>query len=204
MIRCQLTIRISILNYGVGNLYSLQAALKREGAVSEITKDLRKAKLADAILLPGVGNFTAATSKIRAPEVREIVTNGKPLLGICLGLQLFFHSSEEGRGIGLDLLPGEVKRLPAGVKVPQIGWNLLKIRQQNELVDGLPSDGWVYYVHSYYPSTDGEWVAGTSEYGVQYPCLIAWKNIFGTQFHPEKSGITGRLILQNFLKILRR
>jgi len=182
----------------------LQAALKREGAASEITKDLRKTKLADAILLPGVGNFTAATSKIRAPEVREIVTNGKPLLGICLGLQLFFHSSEEGRGIGLDLLPGEVKRLPAGVKVPQIGWNLLKIRQQNELVDGLPSDGWVYYVHSYYPSTDGEWVTGTSEYGVQYPCLIAWKNIFGTQFHPEKSGITGRLILQNFLKILRR
>jgi glutamine amidotransferase len=182
----------------------LQAALKREGAHCDVTKDLRKVKSADALLLPGVGSFTAATSKIRAPAVREIVLNGKPLLGICLGLQLFFRSSEEGRGRGLELLPGEVKRLPAGVKIPQIGWNLLKIKRQNELVEGLSNDGWVYYVHSYYPSTDGQWVAATSEYGVQYPCLIAWKNIFGTQFHPEKSGITGRLILRNFLNIIRR
>jgi len=182
----------------------LQTAFKREGAHCDITKDIKKTKFADALVLPGVGNFTTATSKIRVSELREIIMNGKPVFGVCLGLQLFFRSSEEGKGIGLELLPGKVKRLPAEVKIPQIGWNSLNIMKQSELVDGLSNNEWVYYVHSYYPSTDGEWVVGTSEYGIQYPCLISWKNIFGTQFHPEKSGITGRVILRNFLGLLRK
>ena len=197
-------LEISIFNYGAGNLYSIQAALRREGVRPRITKDAKRVRSSDALILPGVGSFTQATGRLPIEEIRETIRAGKPVLGICLGLQLFFRSSEEGPGVGLDLIPGSVKRLPDGVKVPQIGWNTVMIRKSSELVDGISEGSWVYYVHSYYPSTRGQWVAATSRYGVDYPCLVASKNIFGTQFHPEKSGISGRKVLQNFLKIARR
>ncbi len=196
--------RISIFNYGVGNLYSLQAALKREGVEPYLASDIRRASDADALLLPGVGNFSEAARKLPLDEIRDLVRSGKPLLGVCLGLQLFFERSDEGPGRGLCLLPGRVKRLPSIVKVPQIGWNVLKIKHHNGLVAGLPDRSWVYYVHSYYPVTRGPWVIATSEYGLEYPSLIANKNIFGTQFHPEKSGSTGRTILRNFLRLIRK
>jgi glutamine amidotransferase len=197
-------LRISIFNYGVGNLYSITAALLREGATPRITKDVKLVRDSDAILLPGVGSFTQATRMLPAQEIREAVDSGTPVLGICLGLQLFFRGSEEGPGRGLDLLPGHVRRLPDTVKVPQIGWNTVKIRNADELLDGVPDESWVYYVHSYYPSTRGRWVAATTRYGVEYPCIVTSKNLFGTQFHPEKSGNTGRRILRNFLKVARR
>ncbi len=133
-----------------------------------------------------------------------MVNDGKPLLGVCLGLQLFFQNSAEGPGKGLRIFPGTVKRLPSTVKVPQIGWNTLKVTNRNELMAEIPNNSWVYYVHSYYPSTSGNWVAATSEYGLEYPSIIAQKNILGTQFHPEKSGNTGRIILRNFLRLIRR
>ncbi len=196
--------RIAIFNYGVGNLYSIETALKREGVQPELTTSMRKAKTADALVLPGVGSFTAATRKLPRDEIREMTKNGKPLLGICLGFQLFFDRSEEGPGKGLSIFPGNVKRLPSTVKVPQIGWNTLKIKKRSEFVDAVPDESWVYYVHSYYPTTDGEHVAATSEYGLQYPSLIAQDNIYGTQFHPEKSGSTGRVILRNFIRLVRR
>ncbi len=196
-------VRISILNYGVGNLYSIQAALEREGAEVEITKEMGKNRDVDALVLPGVGSFNEAARKLPRKAILEM-SESKPLLGICLGLQLFFESSDEGKGRGLSILPGRVRRLPSTVKVPQIGWNTLKIRNYCEFVDGIPDESWVYYVHSYYPETQGKWVSGTSEYGIEYATLVANGNMLGTQFHPEKSGRTGRMILQNFLRVVRK
>lgn len=199
-----MSLLVTIFNYGAGNLYSIQAALKKEGVRSRLTKGASSLADSDAILLPGVGSFTQATKMLPMEEIRDAVQSGQPLLGICLGLQLFFGRSEEGPGKGLGLLKGTVERLPPTVKVPQIGWNTLKIRNSSELATGLPDEPWVYYVHSYYPVTDGPWVTATSEYGVEYASIVAWKNIYGTQFHPEKSGRTGRTILRNFLRSVRR
>ena len=196
--------RVSIFNYGVGNLYSLQTALKREGAKPQITSDIRKVKVADALLLPGVGSFSEAASKLPRNEIHDLAGAGKPILGVCLGLQLFFDSSDEGPGRGLELISGQVRRLPSTVKVPHIGWNVLKVRKRSELVEGVPDESWVYYVHSYYPDTQDDCIVATTDYGLEYPCLIAKNNVIGTQFHPEKSGPSGRTILQNFLRLVKR
>jgi glutamine amidotransferase len=193
-----------IFNYGAGNLFSIQVALKKEGAVPTITKTGSKMDEADALLLPGVGSFDQAVKALPMAEIRDAVKSGKPLLGICLGLQLFFAGSEEGTKKGLSLLDGTVKRFPLSVKVPQIGWNTLNVRRENELVSGLPRSPWVYYVNSYYPETDGEWVVATSKYGLRFPSLVVEKNVYGAQFHPEKSGPAGRTILQNFLRVVKR
>jgi glutamine amidotransferase len=195
--------RIVIFNYGVGNLYSIQTALKREGVQPQLTKDVRKAKTADGLLLPGVGSFTTATRTFPRNEMRDIVKSGKPLIGICLGLQLFFDRSDEGPGRGLGIFPGRVKRLPSTMKVPQIGWNVLRIKNCSEFVEAVANGSWVYYLHSYYAATHGKHVIATSEYGLEYPCLIAQGNVFGTQFHPEKSGKAGSMILRNFLRLVK-
>ncbi len=159
-------------------------------------------KDSDAVVLPGVGGFRVAAARIPRDELRDLAMSGKPIVGICLGMQLLLESSEEGPGRGLALLPGRVKRLPANVKVPQIGWNTITVRKQTGLTEGLPKECWVYYVHSYYPATAGNWVLATSEYGLEYPCLISKGNLIGTQFHPEKSGRTGRIILRNILRMI--
>ncbi|MDA4122426.1 MAG: imidazole glycerol phosphate synthase subunit HisH [Thaumarchaeota archaeon] len=195
---------MTIFNYGAGNLFSIQAALRKEGAKPSVTKTGSGMKEADALILPGVGSFDQAANSLPMEEIREVIRSGKPTLGICLGLQLFFGGSEEGRAKGLSLLKGRVRRLPPSVKVPQIGWNTLNVERENELVSGLDKEPWVYYVNSYYPETDGKWVVATSDYGVRFPCLVAEKNFYGTQFHPEKSGATGRTILQNFLKAAKK
>lgn len=196
--------RVCILNYGVGNLYSLRAALKRENVQPQLVTDVRRARSADALLLPGVGNFREVARRIQREEIQDLAGGGKPLIGICLGLQLFLERSEEGAGRGLGLLPGQVKRLPSTVKVPQIGWNTLTETNPSELVDEIANGSWVYYIHSYYPETSGAWVVATSRYGVEYPTLIAHKNVFGSQFHPEKSGKTGRTILRNIIRLVKR
>ena len=196
--------RVMIFNYGAGNLFSIQAALKKDGAVPEVTKTGSKIEEADALLLPGVGSFDQAVKALPMATIRDAASSGKPLLGICLGLQLFFAGSEEGTTRGLSLVDGRVRRLPPSVKVPQIGWNTINVRRENELVAGLPRHPWVYYVNSYYPETNGDWVVATSRYGVRFPCLVAEKNVYGTQFHPEKSGPAGRTILQNFLRAVKR
>lgn len=196
--------RIAVFNYGAGNLFSIQAALRKEQVEPKLTKGVSEIRDVDAILLPGVGSFTQATKTLPMKQIRDAANSGKPLLGICLGLQLFFGRSVEGPGQGLSLLKGRVERLPSTVKVPQMGWNTLEIRKSNELSEGLPEEPWVYFVHSFYPETSGPWVTATSDYGVEFASLVAWKNVFGTQFHPEKSGKTGRTILRNFLKSVRR
>jgi len=197
--------RIEIFNYGAGNLFSIQAAFRKEGAKTALTKDGKGLKEADAIVLPGVGSFNQAAKVLPMEKIRDAVDSGKPLLGVCLGLQLFFSKSEEGPGRGLSLFPGEVKKFRAsGVKVPQIGWNTLTVTRESALTEGLDEESWVYYVNSYYPATNGKWVVATTDYGVEFPALVSEKNVHGTQFHPEKSGEAGRKILRNFLGAVKR
>jgi glutamine amidotransferase len=158
---------------------------------------------ADAVVLPGVGGFRTAAERIKRKELRDLARSGKPIMGICLGMQLFFEASEEGPGRGLSLLPGRVKRFPRSVKVPQIGWNTLRVARRTELTEGLPDESWVYYVNSYYPAAVGDWVVATSDYGVEFPGMVERGNVVGTQFHPEKSGKTGALVLRRMLRLAR-
>ncbi len=199
-----MTLRFKVFNYGAGNLYSIQAALKREGVTPSVTKTGAGIEEADAIILPGVGSFDQAAKTLPMERAREVIDSGKPVLGICLGLQLFYSSSEEGSAKGLSLLPGRVRRFPPTVKVPQIGWNTLSLRREGDFTDGVPDGSWVYYVNSFVPDAKGGSVAATTSYGVEYPALVAQKNIYGTQFHPEKSGTVGRRVLQNFIRAVRR
>jgi glutamine amidotransferase len=192
-----------IFDYGVGNLLSLKTALEKAGLNASIGTKAQDLAKADAIALPGVGSFTAASSKLDA--VKEIlqtkIQEGTPLLGICLGLQLFFESSQEGPGNGLALFKGKNLQLPNSVKVPHMGWNTLKIIKPNELFDGIEEGTFVYFVHSLYPvPKDKSIVCTTTEYGTTFTSAIACKNIYGTQFHPEKSGDVGLKILKNFVK----
>lgn len=197
--------RVEIFNYGAGNLFSIQAALKKEGAHTALTSDGKSLDKADALVLPGVGSFNQAAGTLPMTRIREAARSGKPLLGVCLGLQLFFSKSEEGEGEGLSLFPGEVRRFrSAGVKVPQIGWNTLTVRRDSELTEGLEGEQWVYYVNSYYPATKGRWVSATTRYGVEFPAVVSEKNVHGTQFHPEKSGKAGRVMLRNFLRTVKK
>jgi glutamine amidotransferase len=196
-----------IFDYGVGNLLSLKCALEKVGLEASIGISAKELAQADAIALPGVGAFSAAATKLDA--VKETLTNkvkdGTPLLGICLGLQLFFEESEEGPGNGLALFKGKTVRLPSTVKVPHMGWNTLNIVKQNELFDGVKEGSYVYFVHSLYPApVDKTIVCTQTEYGVTFTSAIASKNVYGTQFHPEKSGDIGLKILKNFAKIVVR
>lgn len=201
--------RIVIVDCFLGNLRSVQKALETIGAdvvISNREEDLRKA---EALVLPGVGAFRDAAKNIEPlrSAIYEQIELGKPLLGICLGLQLLFTESTEG-GLyrGLDILQGRVVRLPEGLKVPQIGWNTLRIVDAaNPLVEGLPDGQYAYFVHSYYADVkDKRDVVALTEYGVDFPSIVAKGNVLATQFHPEKSGKIGLRILKNFLNYVRR
>ena len=196
-----------IFDYGVGNLLSLKCALEKVGLSVKIGSSAQQLKKADAIALPGVGNFSAAAGKL--DDVKEQLVNavesGTPVLGICLGMQLFFQESEEGAGKGLALFEGKNVRLPSSVKVPQMGWNTLRIVKQSEILEGLDDEAYVYFVHSLYPvPADKEIVCAETDYGVTFTSAIVEKNVYGTQFHPEKSGDVGLKILKNFAKIVAR
>ena len=192
-----------IFDYGVGNLFSLKTALEKVGLNTSIGTSAQELANADAIALPGVGNFSAAATKLEAVKetLQKAVENGTPLLGICLGLQLFFQESEEGPGNGLAFFEGKNVRLPSSVKVPHMGWNTLNIVKANELFEDIAEDSYVYFVHSLYPvPVDQTIVCTKTEYGTTFTSAIASKNIYGTQFHPEKSGEIGLKILKNFAK----
>ena len=196
-----------IFDYGVGNLLSLKCALEKVGLEASIGISAKELAEADAIALPGVGAFSAAATKLDAVKEALInkVKDGTPLLGICLGLQLFFEESEEGPGNGLALFKGKTVRLPSTVKVPHMGWNTLNIVKQNELFDGVAEGSYVYFVHSLYPvPVDKTIVCTQTEYGTTFTSAIASKNVYGTQFHPEKSGDIGLKILKNFAKVVVR
>jgi glutamine amidotransferase len=196
-----------IFDYGVGNLLSLKCALEKTGLEASIGTSAQELAKADAIALPGVGAFTTAATKLEAVKetLKSKVEDGTPLLGICLGLQLFFEESEEGPGNGLALFEGRTIRLPNTVKVPHMGWNTLNIVKQNELFEGIAEGSYVYFVHSLYPvPVDKTIVCTQTEYGTTFASAVVSKNIFGTQFHPEKSGDLGLRILKNFAKAVVR
>jgi imidazole glycerol-phosphate synthase subunit HisH len=199
--------KVVIFDYGVGNLLSLKTAIEKAGMNATIGITARDLAKADAVALPGVGSFTAAVSKLDAVKeaLQTKIKDGTPLLGICLGLQLFFEASEEGPGKGLALFKGKNMQLSKTVKVPHMGWNTLNIVKQNELFEGIAEGTYVYFVHSLYPvPKDNNIVCTTTEYGTTFTSAIASKNIYGTQFHPEKSGDIGLKILKNFVKTVVR
>lgn len=199
---------IAVVDYGVGNLFSLVSSLRFIGVRAEVTADERVLRKADGIILPGVGAFADAREKLRTsglePVVREEVAKGKPFLGICLGMQMLFERScEYGVHEGLGFIPGEVVplRLPEGMKVPHMGWNSLQILRECPLLAHVDNGEYVYYVHSYHATGCGAYTAAVSEYGVPVTGVVARGNVYGTQFHPEKSGDTGLMILRAFKEI---
>jgi glutamine amidotransferase len=196
-----------VFDYGAGNLLSLKIALEKVGLNARIGSTARQLKNVDAIALPGVGNFSAATGTLDSAkeEILSAVGNGIPLLGICLGLQLFLRDSEESPGSGLSLFEGRTVWLPEAVKVPHMGWNTLKIVKQNEILSGIEDGAYVYFVHSLYPvPNDKSIVCAETDYGAVFASAVSSKNIFGTQFHPEKSGDIGLQILHNFARLVKK
>lgn len=200
-------VRIAIFDYGSGNLFSLKAALERQDAEVEIITKLVDLDRFDGLVLPGVGNFDPAIKSIKdyRKKLDKAIESGMPILGICLGMEMLFNRSEEGRLKGLSILDGDVIMLPKKVKIPHMGWNNLKIVRDSKLLQGLKDNAWVYFVHSYRARPkDRSMIAASSEYGTEFPALIERKNLFGTQFHPEKSGDIGALMLRNFLRECER
>ena len=197
---------IAIIDYNAGNLKSVEKALAAIGQESVVTRDYRTIRAADKVILPGVGAFGDAMEQLKKYEldkvIREVTAEGRPFLGICLGLQLLFAGSEENRGVeGLGILDGEVLKIPdtEGLKIPHIGWNSLKLQHDGRLFAGIAEGAFVYFVHSYYlKAADAQIVRATAEYGVSIHASVEQGNVFACQFHPEKSGEVGLSILSNF------
>lgn len=205
---------LALIDYGMGNLKSVAKALEQVGVRPNVTNDPAVIKNSDKIVLPGVGAFSKCMENLTAAglvdPIRDAVASGKSFLGICLGLQLLFDESEEfGPVKGLGLIPGRVRRFPEGMtssgeklKVPHMGWNALHINPTSRLFAGLPENPEFYFVHSYYVDpVDRNVVAASTDYGVPFCSAIESKNVFGCQFHPEKSQKNGLKVLENFLKI---
>jgi glutamine amidotransferase len=198
---------IIIFDYGVGNLFSLKNALETVGLTVKISQSLKESNSIDGLALPGVGSFPAALERIEPVRevIRNLVGNGIPILGICLGMQLFFEKSDEGQGQGLSFFKGKNIRLPSLVKIPHMGWNTINIVKQNEILKNIKNNSYVYFVHSLYPlPIEPEIILTKTEYGELFTSMVSFKNIFGTQFHPEKSGEIGLEILRNFANIVKR
>jgi imidazole glycerol-phosphate synthase subunit HisH len=201
-------IRIAILDYGMGNLRSVEKALERVGAGAEITPDPDRIRTADGVILPGVGAFPRAMERVRELGLDRLVAErleaGVPVLGIYLGLQLLFDSSVENEGAdGIGVLPGRVEPLSAdGLKVPHIGWSPVRWERRSRLIDGLEGETPFYFVHSFTPRPDrSDDVLGTAAYGERFACAVERPPLFGVQFHPEKSSSAGLRLLANFTRI---
>jgi len=199
--------RIAILDYGMGNLRSAEKALEHVGVTARISRDPIEVQAADGVILPGVGAMPRAMERIREYGLDELIAErreaGVPILGICLGLQLLFESTSEfGGSDGLGLLEGPVEALEAeGLKVPHIGWSPVRWERDSRLTEGLPSGTPFYFVHSFAPRPAGEDLLGTAEYGSRFACAAERDNVFGVQFHPEKSSSAGLRLLSNFAGI---
>ena len=198
-------VRVAIFDYGAGNIFSLKNSLERSGADVDIICDIADAKDHSGLLLPGVGNFDPAMRRLRASSCDFAgVVGTMPVLGICLGMEMYFEGSEEGKEPGLGIMQGRVIVLPPYLKVPHMGWNDLRIREPGRLLEGVPDGSWVYFVHSFRAEPAGDVVTAESDYGVVVPAVVEQGNFFGTQFHPEKSGVVGRIMLENFVGVCRR
>jgi glutamine amidotransferase len=197
--------KVAIIDFGVGNLRSAQKAFELNGANAIIVKDKDTLNTCDAIVLPGVGAFCDAMNNLN-PFNKLLIENSKDKLifGICLGMQLFFEQSEEnGLHKGLKLMKGGVIKLPNNVKIPHIGWNTIDIKTENNLLKGVKSKEYFYFVHSYYALPSEEITLATTHYGAEIPAVVSKGNILGTQFHPEKSGKAGLRIIDNFVDLVR-
>ena len=197
-------VSVAIFDYGAGNIFSLKTSLEKNGAAVDVITSFDQAKDFAGILLPGVGNFDPAIRSIRdysAIQFKDFVKDKIPVLGICLGMEMFFAKSEEGKEKGLDVLNGEVVLLPNEMKIPHMGWNSLQIRKQSKILNGVDDGSWVYFVHSYRAKPlDEQIVVADADYGINVPAVVEKGIYFGTQFHPEKSGKVGSLMIKNFLR----
>ena len=200
---------IAIIDYDAGNLRSVEKAIEAIGEKAVVTRNRDEILSADKVILPGVGSFGDAMGRLYeyglADTLHEVADSGKPFLGICLGLQLMFESSEEGPGVkGLGLLPGNIVKFPEkeGFKIPHMGWNSIDVKEGSRLFKGVSNNSYVYFVHSYYLQAENENdVAATTEYITHVHASVEHDNIFACQFHPEKSGDVGLRILKNFCEL---
>lgn len=200
---------IAIIDYDAGNIKSVEKALQALGEQPVVSRNPAEILAADKVILPGVGSFGEAMERLKQYDLVDVIGQvaggGTPFLGICLGMQLLFESSDESPGSkGLNLLKGRILRIPdsVGLKIPHMGWNSLKIRPGSKLFQGIPEDSYVYFVHSYYlKAQDEDVVAASTEYSTHIHAAVEQGNIFGCQFHPEKSSETGLGILKNFIEL---
>ncbi|MFC1918133.1 imidazole glycerol phosphate synthase subunit HisH [Chloroflexota bacterium] len=197
---------IAVIDYSAGNLRSVVNAINKLGYAPRITSEPEVVLAADVVILPGVGAAADTMANLKrlglVAPLKRIIKEGKPFLGICMGLQLLFTGTEEGGWHeGLGVFPGRVKKLPTGLKIPHMGWNQMWQRKHHPVLDGIPDGANFYFVHSYYVAAeDGEIVAGETEYGVNFCSMVARGNLVATQFHPEKSGEVGLKLYDNFLR----
>ena len=200
---------ITVVDYGAGNLRSVARALEATGQQAYVTSDPADVEKATALVLPGVGSSNDAMKALEklglVEPLRAYAASGRPFLGVCLGLQLLYESSEEGGGVEcLGLVPGVVRRFPnhPGLKVPQIGWNSVRVTTPHPLLEGIPSGSYFYFVHSYYAEPDPSVTLGEAEHGVAFAAIVGRDNVLATQFHPEKSADLGLRIYRNFGQIV--
>ncbi len=201
-------VKVAIFDYGAGNIFSLKNSLEKNDAQVDIITSFDNANSYSGLLLPGVGNFDPAIKSIRdysKTDFVDFVGNNTPVLGICLGMEMFFEKSEEGKERGLGVIDGEVVLLPNEMKIPHMGWNDIQVKRPSKILEGVSDGTWVYFVHSYHVKPKNEeTVVADSDYGIKVPAVVEYKNFFGTQFHPEKSGKIGSVMLQNFVRECQR
>ena len=197
----------TVIDYGVGNLFSMSNALRKTRLRVEVAAEPSRLSGSDAVVLPGVGNFGAAAANLEPfrKALKATVDEGTPLLGSCLGMQLLFERSEESPGDGLGFLSGEVKRFVGDMKTPHMGWNTVEPVRVSPLLDGVKPGSYFYFVHSYYPEpTDPRDTLASTSYGGEFASIVERGNVYGTQFHPEKSGEAGARLLANFAGLVKR
>lgn len=200
-------VKVAIFDYGAGNIFSLKSSLEKNDAQVDVIANLDKINGYSGLLLPGVGNFDPAIKSLNASKVafQDLTKSQIPVLGICLGMEMFFEKSEEGKLNGLGVLEGEVIILPNKFKIPHMGWNDLQVKKPSVLLEGVKEGSWVYFVHSYRVKPKNEdIVKANSDYGINVPAVIENGTLFGTQFHPEKSGKTGAQMIKNFLRTCKK
>ncbi|TAK19044.1 MAG: imidazole glycerol phosphate synthase subunit HisH [Nitrosarchaeum sp.] len=199
---------LAIFDYGAGNIFSLKNSLEKTGATVDVITNFDKPNIYSGLLLPGVGNFDPAIKSIRKSsktDFNDYVKDITPVLGICLGMEMFFDKSEEGHEKGLGVINGDVIILPSSMKVPHMGWNNLEIKKSGKILEGVNDNAWVYFVHSYrVKPTNNDVITAESDYGIKVPAVVEQGNLFGTQFHPEKSGKIGKIMIQNFLDVCKK